>query len=261
MRLFICIDDTDNIEKGRGTGRLAQEIKEHIEEMFWGSVSRITRHQLFLHEDIPYTSHNSSMCFIVDTVEYSYERIKDYCIEFLIREQAEGSDPGLCIVKYNDAIDYGELMDYGFETKFMIKTKKEAYVLAEKNGYHLSEHGGTGLGIIGALAGVGLRMSGNDGEFKGRLDFIGDRDSLKPYYRAEELLQYKEIEGIVTGCTKDIVGKGQVIIGGKTKTVLVNGRSVLLVKALGDGYKALSKKEIREFGDEYGYKVFQSRRG
>ena len=47
----------------------------------------------------------------------------------------------------------------------------DAYLLAEQfPELSLSEHGGTGDGVIGALAGVGLRLSGSDGRIKGKID-------------------------------------------------------------------------------------------
>ena len=47
---------------------------------------------------------------------------------------------------------------------------KNKLINSEKANIHLSEHGGKGIGVIGALAGVGLRMSGNDGRFRGKIE-------------------------------------------------------------------------------------------
>lgn len=38
----------------------------------------------------------------------------------------------------------------------------------------IAEHGGSGQGVIGALAGAALRLSGNDGRFKGKIKIISD---------------------------------------------------------------------------------------
>ncbi len=56
-------------------------------------------------------------------------------------------------------------------TLMILLTKQEAYMLANTTGVHLSENGGTGDGIVGALAGTGLRLDGNDGRFRGWLEF------------------------------------------------------------------------------------------
>ena len=65
MKVLISIDDTDNIES-RGTGALASLLSKECENRNWGRTYPITRHQMLIHPDIPYTSHNSSMCFSVD---------------------------------------------------------------------------------------------------------------------------------------------------------------------------------------------------
>ena len=62
MKILISIDDTDNLESC-GTGELATQISQTIAEQGWGTCSYITRHQLLVHPDVPYTSHNSAMCF------------------------------------------------------------------------------------------------------------------------------------------------------------------------------------------------------
>ncbi len=71
MRLLIGIDDTDNKES-RGTGYNSRQLASAIEANGLGRVHGITRHQLFIHPDIPYTSQNSSACLDVDTESYKY---------------------------------------------------------------------------------------------------------------------------------------------------------------------------------------------
>lgn len=63
MKFYLCIDDTDNLNS-IGTGTIAEQILKKIIEKGFGPCSLVTRHQLFIHPDIPYTSHNSSMCFM-----------------------------------------------------------------------------------------------------------------------------------------------------------------------------------------------------
>lgn len=136
----------------------------------WGERSRVTRHQLYVHEDIPYTSHNSSMCFEVYIKEVYIEEMKRYFIEYLEKNHAEGSDPGLCIIDFSTLSDGTKeaLISFGKKAKKEVLTKDEAYEFARKHQIHLTEHGGTGIGVIGALAGCGLRLTGNDGRFRGK---------------------------------------------------------------------------------------------
>ncbi|HOP69979.1 MAG TPA: hypothetical protein PLY18_09480, partial [Bacillota bacterium] len=169
MRLVICIDDTDNLDS-RGTGTIAEEIKELIAESGFGSCSFTTRHQLLLHRDIPYTSHNSSMCFECDIRDDAYEAVEKAATEYLRRESAEGSDPGICIAKRIEGLNESALIEFGLKAKRQVLTKEDAYRTAARANVYLQEVGGTGQGIIGALAGVGLRIEGNDGEVKGGVE-------------------------------------------------------------------------------------------
>ena len=62
--IYICIDDTDT-EDSIGTGRLARYLSEKIEQEGMGKVDGITRHQLLLDKDVPYTSNNGNACLEV----------------------------------------------------------------------------------------------------------------------------------------------------------------------------------------------------
>lgn len=224
MKTFVCIDDTDNLET-RGTGALASLMIENIEEKNWGKCSYVTRHQLYFHPDVPYTSHNSTMCFVIDHVKDIYDDLKNYAIEFLEKESAEGSDPGLCIAKSECINNKDLLIDYGKKAKIEILTKEIAYETAKKVGVHLSEHGGTGGGIIGALAGIGLRLTGNDGRIKGKLFFPFDKDILT----VKEILQNSDVD-VVQSLDGHILSDNEKIkLGEKVKAVYLDFKKVLLV--------------------------------
>ncbi len=232
MRTFVCIDDTDNLFE-KSTGKLAQAIIESIEEKGMGKCSFVTRHQLYVHPDIPYTSNNSSMCFLVEHDKNIYEPLKDLAIDFLLRESAEGSDPGLCITEMKKLKDRELLMDYGRRAKKEVLTKKIAYETADKLGVHLSEHGGTGGGIIGALAGVGLRLTGSDGRIRGRITFPlpGNVITVKEILENSNISQVRDLEG--GSFSED----ESVILGEKVKTVFLDHKEVLLI------YKKFDEKD------------------
>ena len=99
MKFYLCIDDTDNIDS-IGTGTIAGYIKEHIEEQNWASCTQITRHQLLIHEDIPYTSHNSSMCFVGELKGDHMEEIRKAAIKIIEESSAKVRIRGFaCIFK------------------------------------------------------------------------------------------------------------------------------------------------------------------
>lgn len=247
MKIFLCIDDTDSIES-RGTGELAEMIADSIKEFNWGKTCMITRHQLLLHKDIPYTSHNSSMCFEAEIEEKYLQNVIDYASEFLERESEPKSDPGLCVVVEDYLKDSKKLMDFGNKAKKVILTKEDAYELAKELNIHLSEHGGSGQGIIGALAGAGLRISGNDGWFKGSNKLNPSNKIIK----VSELCSYSNIDAV-----RDINGKylendEEVILGKMVKSMLIDGKAVILVdKAKEEGtedkWKVCGKRQLMDY--------------
>lgn len=224
MRTYVCIDDTDSLED-KSTGELARIMIEKIEQEDMGKCTFITRHQLYFHPDIPYTSHNSAMCFIIEHEKDIYEPLKDLAIDFLLKERAEGSDPGLCIVQLEKLKDKDLLIDYGKRAKKEILTKEIAYTTAKKLGVHLSEHGGTGGGVIGALAGVGLRLTGNDGRIKGKIKFPLPGNILT----VREILDNSTIDKVQSLDGELISENERIILGEKVKTVFLDFKRVLLV--------------------------------
>ncbi len=99
MRYYIGIDDTDNLES-RGTGHRARQLGAMLQDAGIARLLSITRHQLLVHQDIPYTSHNSSACLLMDCDAAKESELKTFCREFLLSESAPGSDAGLCIASF-----------------------------------------------------------------------------------------------------------------------------------------------------------------
>jgi hypothetical protein len=226
VNILVCIDDTDNMES-RGTGALASLLSDALEDNGWGDCQPVTRHQMLVHPDIPYTSHNSSMCFAAEIERKCLGAFTGFAKAFLEKESAPGSDPGLCIVNRDRLRDPGDLMAFGRRAKTTILTKKDAYRLAGRLEVHLSEHGGTGLGIIGALAGCGLRLTGNDGRFRGHFQVgtVGDRVSVADLIDRTGVDVVKSLDG-------ELLQQDEMVeIGEKVKAVLLEGKSTLLVFA------------------------------
>ncbi len=248
MKLLICIDDTDSLDKSISTGRIAEIIIDEIEKEHLGKCEAVTRHQLLRHEDIPFTSHNSSMCFRASIDACNYEKVVKKTIQLLYQYQAAGSDPGLCVVKEEELDNPELLISYGYSAQEKILTKEEAYSLATKLKIHLTEHGGTGLGVIGALAGAGLRLSGEDGEFKGTVK-LGKEGTLVSIGDLEEYPFIDEVR-MLNG---DPMDRGKpVILGAKYKTILRNGKAIFLIDDAPEQgenyYRSCTKKEIRSYG-------------
>ena len=245
MDVLICIDDTDNHES-KGTGHLAEILRHDIENLYGGKTSRITRHQLYVCDDIPYTSHNSTMCFRAEMDPACLQEMIDYAGKMLVQKSAPGSDPGLCVAVTDRIIQEDELIRYGMDATRKVLTKNEAVTLAAKLNIHLSEHGGTGGGIIGALAGIGLRLSGNNGRFKGWIEIDETRKNMS----VNEIINSFDIDEVrsIDGTLPD--PGDMVTLGGRIKTVLLDGKPVLLVKKNTSGdflWESLGKEELRRY--------------
>lgn len=161
MRIYVGFDDTDNITAKRGTGKLARWFEKELPEgcRMWGAV----RQQLLVDDRIPYTSHNSSACVVIETPDPSQvEEVISRGVGHLERHALEGSDPGLCVIREDDPA-FNRVIEFGMACTRRVVTQKEA--LEATRGVHLSGHGGTNDGIIGAAAGVGLTASGWCGRF------------------------------------------------------------------------------------------------
>ena len=176
VNLTVCVDDTDDLTKSTSTGAVAECLAQTVVDCGGLLELGVSRHQLILDNAVNYTSHNSAMAFsariVADTLDEVYCRF----VETIDKMKAQTANPGLCMVVVPDN-DYAEkeninaLVDFGFKAKKQVLTLDDAYCLASSIPWvALTEHGGTGEGAIGALAGAGLRLSGCDGRFRGKWD-------------------------------------------------------------------------------------------
>jgi hypothetical protein len=157
--VFIGVDDTDN-HTSEGTGRLARRLAGEFAERGIPSLG-VTRHQFLVDPRIPYTSHNSGACIAVEWAG-PVDELK-FAMDLVRQWSAEGSDPGVCIAPRESILR--PITDWGWAATKRVLTMPEAQSIARAAGVQLEPLGGTGQGIIGALAAVGLRADGNEGRF------------------------------------------------------------------------------------------------
>jgi len=156
--ILIGLDDTDNATS-RGTGYVARRLAEECARR--GLAPRgVTRHQFLKDPRIPYTSNNSGACVAVRG-----DGAAAFAFDFVAGASARGSDPGVCVAEAG-AVPR-EVVAFGREAARRVLRRDAAAALARAVGLDLRPLGGTGLGIIGALAAVGQRAEGNDGRFIG----------------------------------------------------------------------------------------------
>ncbi len=248
VKILISIDDTDNLESP-GSGTVAENLAGTLQIKGLAECAALTRHQLYVHDDIPYTAHNSAMCFQALALRATLPDIIRHSQEFLQQESASGSDPGLCIAVANAALDTEALIAFGRKAKQTIVTKQAAGDLARELGVHLSEHGGTGGGIIGAIAAIGLRLQGSDGRFRGWHHLGKAGDITTP----ADLCAHEDIDAVITDGGQRLFGDIPIIFAEDTiKTVLMEGIRVIPVTRYSDGdngvmWKTLERKTIKRF--------------
>ena len=180
VKTYVCVDDTDDLTKKTSTGAVADEIAKRLTERFKSVINMgITRHQLLLDERVPYTSHNSSMCFDMLLPCGSEEVVEEIGWEAIHKLKAETSNPGLCILQTDPSNDYSEVITFGKQAKGELVTIEGAYdLISAYPEIRLKGEGVTGQGVIGALAGTGLRMTGNDGRFRGKYDLGATAEAM-----------------------------------------------------------------------------------
>lgn len=206
--VLIGIDDTDN-DTSPGTGQLSRRLAREIEQR-GGSVPGITRHQFLLDDRIRYTSHNSGACLAVHWPRPLDEL--DFAIDLIATWSAEGSDPGICIAPI--ASVPSPVINWGIAATQRVLALADAMKFADAHGLCLRALGGTGDGVIGALASVGQRAGGNDGRF---LDLPGLR-SLAEQVTMDDLnaLGIQVQHHIITDKTSDAPPMNRVGVRYKT---------------------------------------------
>jgi len=245
MRYLIGIDDTDNLES-RGTGYRARCLGAELAEAGLARTDGVSRHQLLVHPDIPYTSHNSSLCLDTEVPEGGLDEVVGFCRDFLLRESAEGSDAGLCIAAFetlNEAV-----LSFGVRAQQVVLNKGEAVSVAADAGVHLEGLTGDHGGMIGALAAVGLRRSGTDGRF---VWLEGVRE-ISGVMQAEDLLGTTGIDAIEDREGRAVAPETMICVEPWPRAVLLDGRAVLLVEEpesndVGFDWQLLPREEIRRF--------------
>jgi hypothetical protein len=245
MRYLIGIDDTDNLES-RGTGFRARCMGAELAAENLASINGVSRHQLLVHPDIPYTSHNSSLCLDAQVPDDGYDALVEFCREFLLRESAEGSDAGLCIAAFHAA--NGKVQDFGRRAKEVVLVQDEARTVAAGAGIYLEGLTGDHGGVIGALAGVGLRVTGRDGRFV----WLDGAREISGLMRAADLLQQTGIDEIRDREGQPVAPESTVFIDSWARAVLIEDRAVLLVEERGKDdvaydWQLLPREEIRRF--------------
>ena len=227
MRVYIGFDDTDTAEADRGTGKLARYFESELPagSRLWG----VVRQQLLVHPDVPFTSHNSSACAVVDLENgCSVRQLIEKAIAHIERLAFEGSDPGLCVARADDPA-LPQLTEFARKCTHQVVYQQAARAAARE--VHLSGHGGTHDGIIGSAAAVGLTAYGWCGRF---IEFGG----LRSYPEVISVRDLERSDIRVVSLDRDAAfpSPGDIVHArGWLRPRLWSGRAVLGVTPQGEG--------------------------
>lgn len=222
MRIIIGVDDTDNADS-ISTIDLLENMCDALRDNGLARIGFITCHRLCIHNDIPYTTSNSAACCDAETEKIG--EVIEFCRSYISDNCAEGSGVGLCIINLGKLTHRKRLIRFGYAAKSMVLAKRDALDVAQLHGraIYLSEHGGTGRGVIGALAACGLRLSGNDGMLRAKLK----PPRINRIITVGELCRLYALSSAVTPEQTAADGADTVNFCCPTRAVLVNHRPAI----------------------------------
>jgi hypothetical protein len=219
--ITIGIDDTDTAQS-RGTGALARQVAADLAESY--TVLGVIRQQLLRDPRVPCTKNNSSKAILLDggddiDLNALAARVRD----LMLADYVPGSDPGLCVARDVPP----EVVEFGARAQRELLTQAEARELAARHGIYLEGLGGDEMGVIGALAAVGLTAGGD----AGRYIQVGQVRSLAGSQPVESVLA----AGVAAVQTPD----GDPVMTGTVQTDSLRparrgGRPVAVVQQAGD---------------------------
>lgn len=225
MKIFVGIDDSVQLD-GAKAGETASILARFIEEKGWGKGAIPSRHRLYPHPSTGCKKHNTARSFSADMEEQHLADFIDYACNLIKRTGSPDCNAGLAIAIPELMENTNDLVAYAYRVKEELVSKAEALAFGGQPGLYLFELGGSGQGVIGALAGVGLRMTGNDGQFRGKLHIGTGEDYIAT---VKEILDNSYVEQVKNMDFENIDDNENVRMGEKVKVVLLDNKYTLMV--------------------------------
>ncbi|MDD3364332.1 MAG: hypothetical protein PHZ03_05070 [Syntrophomonas sp.] len=225
MKIFVAIDDSLQLDGGKA-GVTASLLTQAIEDNGWGKCTIPSRHRLYPHPDTGCKKHNTARSFSADIEEQYLQVFIDYACKLIKSSGTPDSNAGLAIAVPELMENTDELLDYAYRVKEGMVSKNDALAFADKPGIYLFELSGSGKGIIGALAAAGLRITGNDGQFRGKLQL----SKVESYVATVSEIIYNTYVEQVKNMEMENIGLDEYVrMGEKVKVVLLDNKYTLMV--------------------------------
>ena len=246
MRFLIGLDDTDNPRTG-STGVLAKRLGLRLQETGFGTLEAISRHQLIVSPQVPCTTRNSSICIMFEADAERRSELEIACRAFLLHEYAQGSDTGLALASWNQVT--AEVFTWARLAKTRVLKRQDALATARSAGIAIAGLCGSGAGVIGALAAIGLRFRGDDG----RVLWLPNMNELLGVYTYIELMDMVPFDRIENLKGRAPLPEDKIEIGEWVRPVIREGRTVLLVEGEKDNpevqWHTLPGDKVRALSD------------
>jgi Predicted DNA-binding protein containing a Zn-ribbon domain len=246
MRFLIGVDDTDN-PKTSSTGLLAQRLGLFLQENGLGQLQAVTRHQLLLSAQVPHTSDNSAICITFEADAARRSELEMACRAFILREYSTGADAGFAMTPWAQV--GAEVFTWARTVKNRVVSRQEAMQIARSSQIAIAGLTGSGAGVIGALAAIGLRFKGEDGRFL----WLPDLNELSGIYTCSEIMSIAPIDRIESLRGRSPRPDEKVEIGKWIRPILREGRCVLLVEEEKQNqnfdWHLLGMEEVRRISD------------
>ncbi len=228
--LLIGIDDTDDPDFHIGTGRLVRNLALHLLKTRPGiSGYAVIRHQLLIHPDIPYTSHNSPACLKLEFHDRRSEDLKLWQTEisaYLHQTASPLAHPGLCLMWNSECPE--SLYEYGVSAAHRVLTIESARAAIRSHGtILLKKLWGTGQGIIGALSACVLTAQGYCGRF---LEYNGVLRNITSDVTAGDLLGKGVVVASINAKAAPVQAEDVIRLDDWPRPRLIGGRPVLFVQ-------------------------------
>jgi hypothetical protein len=219
---LLGIDDT-NAPNSADTSALAYTLGRKLESLSLARLVNISCHQLFQHPSIPHTTHNSACCLLLDAEEIKTREIDLLCRQTLHSQSAPASNPGFALAAWNHFNP--EVITWGKNAKQIPLDRQDGVTLARRCGISTAGIFGSGTGVIGALAAVGLRYEGSDGWITWMPGLLG----LQGVFTQAQLSQTIRFDLIETEAHKHPAMDDRICINANPRPHLKNGKIALTI--------------------------------
>jgi hypothetical protein len=236
--IFVGIDDTDMPETP-GTNKLAFHLSERLAPNY--ATRWIVRHQLLEDPRVPCTNKNGCVSMLLaPRAMQPLDELTATLRQAIVAWSPAGSDPGLCVTVSPPE----SAVRWGRAAQAELLGKEAALQLAAEEGVRLEPLGGTGGGVIGALAAVGLLATWNSGRVVYCDRFQSGACEQTGLHSAATIYDWG-VDDIVSLADNSRVVGGVIDLGKRLRPNLRDGRVVLYVMPNGeDGEAAWTAQRV-----------------